>query len=95
MRAARDAGAECIVVGLPRSLDGTDGPTARATLAEIDALRAAAGDELPVHGYDERLTTVIAQRSLRAAGVRPARGKQLVDGVAAAVILQSWLDAQR
>ena len=90
--AARDAGAERIVVGLPRSLGGGAGPAARAVREEIEAI-AALG--LPVEAHDERLTTVTAERVLAARGVRgPARRTQ-VDKVAAAVILQSWLDSRR
>jgi putative Holliday junction resolvase len=93
--AAREGEAARIVVGLPRALDGTEGPAAQAARAEIAALAAVAGDDLPVEAYDERLTTVIAQRSLVDAGVRRAGRKQVVDKVAAAVMLQGYLDAHR
>ena len=80
-----------VVVGLPLSLDGSVGPAAQAILAEVDELRAA----LPVSvvTWDERLSTVEAERSLRAMRVRKGRHRQVVDQVAATVILQSWLDA--
>ena len=86
-----EAGAEIVIVGLPLSLDGTTGPAAQAILAEVDELRAA----LPVVvvTWDERLSTVEAERSLRAMRVRKGRHRQVVDQVAATVILQSWLDA--
>ena len=86
-----EAGAEILVVGLPLSLDGSLGPAAEAILAEVDELRAA----LPVDvlTWDERLSTVQAERSLRAMRVRKGRHRQVVDQVAATVILQSWLDA--
>jgi putative Holliday junction resolvase len=90
--AARDAGAERIVVGLPRSLAGGEGPAARAVREEIEAI-AALG--LPVEAHDERLTTVMAERVLSAGGVRGRARRQRVDKVAAAVILQSWLDGRR
>jgi putative Holliday junction resolvase len=82
---------EIVVVGLPYSLDGGTGPAARSVLDEIEAL----GDTLrvPVVPYDERLTTVTAERSLMEQGVSGASRRQVVDQVAAAVILQSWLDA--
>ena len=85
------AGAEIVVVGLPLSLDGSVGPAARGILDETDELRA----RLPVDvvAWDERLSTVEAQQRLRAAGVRGRKGRQVVDQVAATVILQSWLDA--
>jgi putative Holliday junction resolvase len=73
-------------------LGGGEGPAARAVREEIEAI-AALG--LPVEAHDERLTTVTAERVLAARGVRgPARRAQ-VDKVAAAVILQSWLDSRR
>jgi putative holliday junction resolvase len=91
--AAREADAGCIVVGLPRALSGKLGPAERATVAEVDELRAVAGPELPVETYDERFTTVIAQRSLIDAKVRRSDRKQVVDKVAAAVMLQGYLEA--
>ena len=85
-----------IVVGVPLSLStGRPGPAARATLAEVAELteRAAAIDPpVSVETYDERLTTVTAQRSLATGGVRAKDRRGLVDKVAAAVLLQSWLD---
>ena len=82
--------AQVVVVGLPLSLDGSDGPAARKVLKEVDALRGAL--PVPVETYDERFTTVTADRSLRAMEVRGARRRQVVDQVAAAVLLQAWLD---
>ena len=90
-RLAEEAGAEVVVVGLPLSLDGTVGPAATAALAEAAELEAAVG--LPVVTWDERLSTVEAHHRLRAAGVGGRKGRQVVDQVAATVILQSWLDA--
>jgi putative Holliday junction resolvase len=86
-----EAGAEVVVVGLPLSLDGSVGPAARKILDETDELRA----RLPVGvvTWDERMSTVEAQQSLRAAGVKGRKGRRVVDQVAATVILQSWLDA--
>ncbi len=88
---AEEAGAEVVVVGLPLSLDGTVGPAARAILDEVVELRAA----LPVEvvTWDERLSTVEAERSLRAMKVRKGHRRRVVDRLAATVILQSWLDA--
>jgi putative pre-16S rRNA nuclease len=88
-----EAGAEVVVVGLPLSLDGSLGPAARAILAEVDELRAALAVEVVT--WDERLSTVEAERSLRAMGVRKGDRRRVVDQVAATVILQSWLDAGR
>jgi putative Holliday junction resolvase len=84
--------ADCVVVGLPRSLSGADGPAARAARTEAERLATVVG--VPVETHDERLTTVTAERSLAEGGVRGAARRQVVDKVAAAVILQSWLDSR-
>jgi putative holliday junction resolvase len=91
---AREAGASRIVVGLPLSLSGDVGPAARAVLEEVDALRAEAGAEITVETYDERLTTVIAERSLRTARARRGARRRAVDPAAAAVMLQSYLETR-
>jgi putative Holliday junction resolvase len=90
--AAREAGATTIVVGLPLSLSGRTGPAARAVLAEVEALRDVAGPDIPVVVHDERLTTVTAEAALAEARVRRADRRDVVDKVAAAVMLQSWLE---
>jgi putative pre-16S rRNA nuclease len=96
LRAALENEASVIVVGIPLSLStGRPGPAARAMLEEVAVLtgRAAAADPpLTVETHDERLTTVTAQRSLATGGVRAKKRRGLVDMVAAAVMLQSWLD---
>jgi putative Holliday junction resolvase len=91
---AREAGASRVVVGLPLSLSGNAGPAAQAVLGEVDALRALAGGELTVETHDERLTTVIAERGMRAANAPRRARKRAVDAAAAAVILQSYLEAR-
>lgn len=83
--------AEIVVVGLPRSLDGSEGPAARAARAEIDRLGRSL--PVPVVSYDERLTTVIAEQRLMEQEVTGQARRAVVDQVAAAVILQSWIDA--
>lgn len=80
-----------VVVGLPLSLDGTVGPAARRVLDEIEQLRACL--DVPVEPYDERLTTVEAERSLRQMAVKGQERRKVIDQIAAAVILQAWLDA--
>ena len=91
---ARDAGATTIVVGLPLSLSGKKGPAARAALAEIEALRSVADAAgITVVAHDERLTTVTAERSLQEARLGRDARRLVVDKVAAAVMLQSWLDS--
>ena len=98
LRAAAENEAEVIVVGVPLSLStGRPGPAARAALAEVAVLaeRAAAADPpVTVETHDERLTTVTAQRSLATGGVKAKKRRGLVDMVAAAVMLQSWLDGR-
>jgi len=87
-----DEEADTVVVGLPRSLDGSLGPAARATLAEVDELRTALS--VPVEVHDERLTTVAADRALASAGVRGRDRRASIDSAAATILLQSWLDAR-
>jgi putative Holliday junction resolvase len=89
---AAEAEAEVLVVGLPLALDGSVGPAATAVLEEVAELRATA--PVPVETYDERLTTVTATRMLRERGVSGKARRKVVDQVAAAVILQSWLDGR-
>jgi putative holliday junction resolvase len=81
------------VVGLPLNMDGTEGPSAARSRAFGDALAKAL--HLPVDYWDERLSTVAAQRALREADLSRERRREVVDQVAAALILQGWLDAQR
>ena len=90
---ARTHEADRIIVGLPRRLDGTRGPEAVAARKLADAVRLSAG--LPVELVDERLTTVAAERSLIAAGVRRDKRRLSVDRVAAALLLQGHLDRRR
>ena len=81
---------DTIVVGLPLSLDGTEGPAARSIRAEIDEL--AATTSLTIVPYDERLTTVTANRLLHEGDVPGRSRRAVVDQLAAAVLLQAWLD---
>jgi putative Holliday junction resolvase len=91
--AAREAEAQVIVVGLPRSLSGREGPAARRARAEASALAEVAG-EIKVELHDERFTTRDAERALGAAGHRGRDRRARVDAAAAAIILQSYLDAK-
>jgi putative Holliday junction resolvase len=91
--AAREAEAQVIVVGLPRSLSGREGPAARRARAEASALAEVAG-EIRVELHDERFTTRDAERALGAAGKRGRERRARVDAAAAAIILQSYLDAK-
>jgi putative Holliday junction resolvase len=94
--AAEELGAAVIVVGLPRSLSGREGPAARKARAEAAALaeRAEAAGGITVVLHDERFTTREAQRALRAGGTRARDQRDQIDAAAAAVLLQSWIDAQ-
>jgi len=82
-----------IIVGLPRSMSGREGPAAVAAREYAERL-AARVDPVPVRLVDERLSTVEATRGLRAAGVDSRAGRESVDAAAAVVILQHALDAK-
>ena len=86
-----EVGADVVVVGLPLSLDGSVGPAAERVVAEVDQLSGVL--DVPVRTWDERLSTVAAERSLMQQKMRPQARRRVVDKVAASVILQSWLDA--
>lgn len=90
---AAEAEAELLVVGLPLSLDGSVGPAAKAALAEADELAVATG--LPAEMWDERLTTVSADRDLLALDLKAPARRKVVDKVAASIMLQAWLDHRR
>jgi putative Holliday junction resolvase len=81
-----------IVVGIPIGLDGGDQKTTHAARRLAEAIREATA--LPVIGWDERLTTAQAERSLIEGNVRRERRREIVDQVAAALMLQSFLDAE-
>ena len=82
--------AETIVVGLPRMLSGDLGEQARKVIEFADKLRGQA--RVPIVLWDERYSTVTADELMGQAGRRPAQRKARIDEVAAAVILQSYLD---
>jgi putative Holliday junction resolvase len=79
-----------VVVGHPISLDGRSGPAARLVEAEVEELRTTL--EVPVELYDERFTTVTADRSMLERNMKADARRKVVDQVAAAVLLQSWLE---
>jgi len=84
---------ERIVIGLPRSLDGSLGKQAQAVQTFVESL--AGRTELPVVTWDERLSTVAAERMMIEAGVKREKRKKRLDSVAAAFILQGYLDRER
>jgi putative Holliday junction resolvase len=88
-------GAERVVVGLPLELSGKEGPRAKRVNVFIDVLRKRLGDAIPVETWDERFSTVGANRALMEADLSRARRKQIIDQQAAVFILQGWLDARR
>lgn len=90
--AAEEVDARTIVVGLPRSLSGRD--TASTRMARSLA-RELSGAGFEVHLQDERLTSVQADRALRASGRNSKTTRPVKDQLAAAMLLQSWLDRQR
>lgn len=84
--------AEVVVVGLPLSLSGAQGRAAQAANEEVEELRKVL--PVPIEVVDERLSTVSAHSMLKAAGLNEKKRRSQVDKVAAAVILQHWLDAR-
>lgn len=89
---ARQYEVERVIVSLPRNMNGSPGP--RAEKARVFAGRLAKALELPVEMWDERLTTVAAERVLIEADMSRARRRQVIDKMAAALILQNYLDTQ-
>ncbi len=79
-----------VVVGLPLNMNGSEGPQAAKVRAFAEQVGAHLG--LPLEFWDERLSTVAAERALLEADVRRKRRREVVDQVAAALILQAWLD---
>ncbi|HET6856464.1 MAG TPA: Holliday junction resolvase RuvX [Streptomyces sp.] len=83
-----------VVVGLPRSLNGGEGPAAaKVRLFAQEVARGIA--PVPVRLVDERMTTVTATQGLRASGVKSKKGRSVIDQAAAIVILQNALEAER
>lgn len=91
-RIVREEEADVVVFGLPLNMDGSRGPAARAAVAE--SRRLATLVDVPVELHDERLTTVTAERDMLAAGLDALQRRRVVDKIAAAIMLQSWLDAR-
>jgi putative holliday junction resolvase len=81
------------VVGLPRTLKGEEGPSARRARKFAQALGGRTG--LPVELFDEWLSTREARARLRDQGVSDRDARERIDSAAAAVVLQAWLDARR
>ena len=85
--------AEIVVVGLPLNMNGSSGPAAKAAVEEAAVLATVVG--VPVVTFDERRTTVTADRAMIEANMNAQARRRIVDKIAAAVMLQNWLDAGR
>lgn len=83
---------ETVVIGMPRNMNGTYGPAAEKVKAFAEQLKAKSA--CSVVFWDERLTTVAAQKSLHESGRNVKQGRAVIDQVAAQMILQGYLDAQ-
>ena len=88
----REQEVEEIVVGLPKNMNGSIGPRGEICIAFADQLRDMLN--LPVHLWDERLTTVSAERTLLEADVSRKKRRQVVDKMAASLILQNYWDSK-
>ncbi len=93
LRRADELDVEAIVVGMPIDLRGDEGVAARRMSEFVEELRERGN--LPVETCDERLTSAAAARSMRQAGLSERDQRGRVDKVAAALILQTWLDRRR
>ena len=91
--AAGECGAQCIVVGYPRNMDGSAGPRAQACAHTAELLRQHVS--CPVELWDERCTTLSAHTALNATDIRGKKRKAVVDAVAATMILQDYLDYRK
>ncbi len=85
--------AQAVVVGLPLNMDGTVGDQAKKVMTFTEALKARL--QCPVHLWDERLTTMQGERALLETDTSRRKRKQVIDQIAAQLILQHYLDASR
>jgi len=92
-RLAEDEGITLFLVGLPLKLDGVEGPPARRARRFAEQLRERT--HLPVELVDERLSTREARARLREGGLNDRQARGRIDSAAAALLLQSWLDARK
>ena len=91
--AAKEAQAEMLVVGLPKNMDGTEGESAQNARSVAQTLQELTG--LPVEMQDERGTTITAHSFLNDTNTRGKKRKNVVDEVAATIILQNCLDKRK
>jgi len=85
--------ADEIVVGIPYNMDGSEGPQVRKVRALIETIKGLV--QAPVREWDERLSTVAAERTLLEADMSRAKRRKVIDKLAAVIILQGYLDSQR
>jgi putative holliday junction resolvase len=90
---AKEYGVTEIVVGIPYNMDGTEGPQAQKVRAIMEAIGRKV--EVPVTDWDERLSTVAAERALLEADMSRAKRRKVIDKLSAVIILQGYLDRQR
>lgn len=90
---AAEIGAETIVIGKPVNMDGTSGE--KVALVEEFASLIATHTDIPIEFYDERLSTVSAHRFLSDSGLKTKKHKDIVDSLAAEIILQSYMDSKK
>lgn len=87
----REKEVELVVVGMPRNMDGSYGEAAAKVRSFVTVLREAI--QVPIRTWDERLTTVQAQRGMRQGGRKGSDARDRIDAAAAAVLLQGYLDS--
>ena len=95
-RVAKEAvsrGCKKIVIGLPRNMDGTDGP--RADVVRAFAALLSEECDIPIDFYDERMTTMVAYRYLDGSGTYGKARKNAIDTLSAEIILQGYIDRER
>ena len=90
---AKARGVDTLVLGLPKNMDGTEGPRAEKSRAFRELLMQASG--LPVILWDERRSSIEAHAILHAGGKREKQHRKTVDAVAASLILEGWLGSKR
>ena len=96
IRVAKEAADRCckkIIIGLPKNMDGSEGPRADVIKAFRDIL--AELTEIPIDFYDERMTTMVAYRFLGETGTYGKKRKETVDTLSAQIILQNYIDREK
>ncbi len=90
---AASEGVTMIVVGIPVNMDGSEGPRAEKTRRFVEALRKRT--ELPVDTMDERCTTMAAERFMNETDTRGKKRREVIDTLAAEIILQNYLERRK